>query len=167
MSTEGEPSWDSLPDHLKTSKLAHAICPEQAADAEVDLETRLFWGRFAFHGFSREELGAYIWRKWGPQLSAQSDAVALAWLDHMGFREHAAFDGMADDAVLQFLRSSSGSLDDYVDRYSRSGDFHIARQQAGLEPRTEVAEQIAQARQLMCEDPTLQSVLPSLLAHGE
>lgn len=68
MSSDGEPAWESLPPQLRTSQLAHAICPEGAADAADNLDTRLFWGRVVFHNFSQAELSAYLWRKWGEQL---------------------------------------------------------------------------------------------------
>jgi len=163
MSSIEEPSWESLPPHLRTSKLAFAICPHGAEAAEHDLEKVLFWGRFAFHGFSREQLGAYLWRKFGEQLSTMPDAALLSWLKKMEFRDHAAFDGMSDDDVVRYIRESANELDDYAARYAGSDDFPSACDQMDIQPSTDVRERIMQARRIFHEDPVLASLLPNLL----
>ena len=163
MSPGEEPSWDSLPDHLKTSKLAHAICPQGAQAAEHDLEEVLFFGRYAFFGFSRAELGAYLWKKFGEQLNGMSDAEVLAWMKHMNFRDHAAFDEMGDDETVQFIRQTSAALDGYAVRYVHSHDFPAACDQNGIVPGSTIEEKITQARRLFRENTELVSILPSLL----
>lgn len=165
MSSGEKPSWDSLPDHLKTSQLAYAIDPEGAHAAADNLDERLFLGRAMFHGFSRAEMGAYLWRKFGQQSAAMSDADLLTWLQKMDFRGHAAFDGMEDNDVVRFLRQSAGVLDDSVVRYTHSADFPIVCRQAGVEPGSRVEKQIELARRFFCEDPVLSSFLPDLLEH--
>ena len=163
MSTEGEPSWASLPDHLKTSRLAHAICPEQAAEAAHNLDERLFLGRDAFHGFSRAELGVYLWRKWGSQLSALPDEDARAWMRHMGFRDHGALEGMGDDEVVQLIRRNEAIIAHMIDRYPHSDDFHANIEESSSDP--EVLRQ--QVRELFSRDPELRFALVAALEHPE
>ncbi|MFA5273729.1 MAG: hypothetical protein WC353_06255 [Candidatus Peribacter sp.] len=165
MSTDGEPSFDSLPDHLKTSKLAYAIDPEGAADAADNLQERLFWGRVVFHNFSQAELSVYLWRKWGEQLRGWSDAEVLAWLKAMDFRDHSTFDGMGDQDVIQLIRKNDAVLASYAERYADSGDFAVVCRQAGMEPSDNIEKRRVQARRFLCEDPLLKSLLSELLAH--
>jgi len=163
MSSDGEPAWESLPPQLRTSQLAHAICPEGAADAADNLDTRLFWGRFEFHSLSLPQIGAYLWSRFGEQMQAQSDEELLAWLQHMEFRDHVAFETMSDAEVIQVIRRNEQILGDYVDRYPRCDDFSVAFQNANMTPSPDPAVLRGQIRKLFCEDPELRAILPEMI----
>ena len=167
MSLGEEPSWDSLPDHLKTSRLAHAVCPEGAAEAEHGLEKIIFWGRFGFFSLSCSQLGAFLWRKFGEQLKGMSDAEVLAWMTHMNFRDHAAFEEMNDQGVLHFVRAALLKLDDYSARYIRSHDYPAMCETSGITPGVTPQEQIEQARKFFRTNDVLVSILPELLEEKE
>lgn len=167
MSSAEEPSWESLPPHLRTSKLAHAICPEGAQEASDSLEKIIFWGRFGFFSLSRSGLGAFLWRMFGEQLNGKSDAEVLAWMTHMNFRDHAAFEEMSDQDVMHFVRDALSKLDSYSARYIRSHDYHAACEASGITPGVTSQEQIEQARKLFRTNDVLAAILPDLLKEKE
>ncbi|MFH1443760.1 MAG: hypothetical protein ABIG34_00005 [Candidatus Peregrinibacteria bacterium] len=163
MSTEGEPLWDSLPDHLKTSKLAHAICPEQAEEAAHDLQEILFMGAWKFNMLSRAELGTYLWRGFGDQMAAMSDGELLAWMRHMDFCDHSAFEGMRDDEIIQFIRQNEAIVAGLIEQYPSRGDFRATIN----EPSTDPEALRRQVRKLFSEDQELQCILVAVLEHPE
>ncbi|MDD5041585.1 MAG: hypothetical protein PHX87_03890 [Candidatus Peribacteraceae bacterium] len=163
MSSEREPSWSSLPPHLQTSKLAHAICPEGAAEAAHNFDETLFWGRYGFQNLSRAELGACIWSKWGSQLADWPDEQVLAWMKHMGFRDHDALEGMRDDEVIRLIRRNEAIVTHMIERYPRSDDFHANIGKPSTDP--EALRQ--QVRQVFAEDPELRFALVAALEHPE
>lgn len=165
MSSGEEIPWESLPPQLRTSKLAKAICPKGAADAEQDLEKIMFWGRYGFHSLSQTELGAWLWIHYGQQLQAMQDAELLEWLRHMNFLDHSAFEGMEDGTVVQFIRKSSIVLEDFIVRYPSCDDFPHACEAMGIEPSDSVKGRIELARKLVGENRVLREILPGLLSY--
>lgn len=96
-------------------------------------------------------------------MQAQSDEELLAWLQHMEFRDHVAFETMSDAEVIQVIRRNEQILGDYVDRYPRCDDFSVAFQNANMTPSPDPAVLRGQIRKLFCEDPELRAILPEMI----
>lgn len=158
-----ERDWDSLPEHLKTSRLAYTICPQGAADAADALDTLIFWGRYGFFNLDLHQVGAFLWRKFGEEMQARTDDELLAWMRHMGFRDHAAFDGMSDDEVIQTIRRNEQIMAGHMNRYPRSHDFSVAFQNAGMTPSQDPETLRAQIRTLFRTDAELNAIIPEML----
>lgn len=120
-------------------------------------------GALKFNMLSRAELGAYLWRRFGNQIQAMSDAGLLAWIKHMGFREHDAFEGMQDAEVVRLLRRNEELIARQIARYPRSDDFKATIDSPSADP----DELVQQIRKLFREDQIFNFVLVAALEHPE